>query len=75
GLYKRARAGQIKDMTGIDDPYEPPETADIVVDAVGLTARESADFILRELERQGWFSATRGEGTPKSPNSHHRATP
>jgi adenylylsulfate kinase len=57
GLYKKARAGQIKEMTGVDDPYEPPETADIVVDAVGLSAHESAEFILRELERQGWLPA------------------
>ena len=53
GIYKRARAGELKDMTGVDDPYEPPEAADIVVDAVRLSARESAEFILRELERQG----------------------
>lgn len=55
GLYKRARLGEVKDMTGVDDPYEAPEAAQIVVDAVGLSARESAAYILRELERQGWL--------------------
>jgi len=53
GLYRRARAGEIKEMTGIDDPYEPPEHAEIVVDAVRLAPSESADYILRELERRG----------------------
>ena len=53
GLYRRARAGEIREMTGIDDPYEPPEHAEIVVDAVRLSPGESADYILRELERRG----------------------
>jgi adenylyl-sulfate kinase len=52
GLYRRARAGEIHEMTGIDDPYEPPEHAEIVVDAVRLAPNESADYILRELERR-----------------------
>ena len=53
GLYRRARAGEIREMTGIDDPYEAPEHAEIVVDAVRLAPNESADYILRELERRG----------------------
>lgn len=53
GLYRKARAGEIREMTGVDDPYEPPEHPEIVVDAVRLTPAESAEFILRELERQG----------------------
>ncbi len=53
GLYRRARAGEIHEMTGIDDPYEPPENPEIVVDAVRLSAPASAEFILRELERRG----------------------
>jgi adenylylsulfate kinase len=56
GLYKRARAGQIKEMTGVDDPYEPPESAEVVVDTVKLTPPESARFILDELEARGWLS-------------------
>jgi adenylylsulfate kinase len=57
GLYKRARAGEIKEMTGVDDPYEPPEHPEIVVDAAHGSPSESADFLLRELERLGWLSA------------------
>jgi adenylyl-sulfate kinase len=53
GLYRRARAGEIHEMTGIDDPYEPPEHPEIVIDAVRLAPAESADFILSELERRG----------------------
>jgi adenylylsulfate kinase len=53
GLYRRARAGEIHEMTGVDDPYEPPEHPEIVVDAVRSSPGESADFVLGELERQG----------------------
>jgi adenylylsulfate kinase len=55
GLYKKARSGEIREMTGVDDPYEPPTHPDIVVDAVHLTPPESARFILHELERLGWL--------------------
>ena len=55
GLYKRARAGEIKDMTGVDDPYEAPEHPDIVVDTLGRGPEESAAFIRQELVRLGWL--------------------
>jgi adenylylsulfate kinase len=58
GLYKKARAGQIKEMTGVDDPYEPPDQPEIVVDTLHLTPAQSAEFIIGELDRQGWFSGT-----------------
>jgi len=61
GLYKKARAGEIKEMTGVDDPYEPPEHPEIVVDAVKGQPGDSAEFVLRELERLGWL--------PRSPPS------
>jgi len=60
GLYGKARAGQIREMTGVDDPYEPPEAPDLVVDAVRLTPRESAQFILRALEERGWVAPADG---------------
>ena len=53
GLYKKAREGKIKEMTGIDDPYEPPENAEVVVDTVRSDPGESAEFILSALERSG----------------------
>jgi len=55
GLYKKAREGKIKEMTGIDDPYETPETPEIVVDTVRHSPDQSAEFILKELERGGWL--------------------
>ena len=54
GLYKKARAGEIKEMTGVDDPYEPPTTPEIRVDTVRLAPRDSARYILKELDRLGW---------------------
>ena len=54
GLYKRAREGSIKEMTGVSDPYEAPEHPEIRVDTVNRNAKESAEFILSELERLGW---------------------
>jgi adenylylsulfate kinase len=55
GLYKRARAGEIHDFTGIDDPYEPPEHPEVTVDTTRLTPAESAEYVISELERLGWL--------------------
>ncbi len=50
GLYKKARAGQLKNFTGIDSPYEPPEAAEISVNTVALSVEEAADLIIDYLE-------------------------
>ena len=50
GLYKKARAGAIKNFTGIDSPYEPPEHAELVVDTTSLSAEAAADQILDYLK-------------------------
>jgi sulfate adenylyltransferase len=55
GLYAKARAGLIKDFTGIDDPYEPPERPEIVVDASKTSAEEAAHHILLYLEKEGYI--------------------
>lgn len=60
GLYKKAREGKIHEMTGVDDPYEMPEHADIVVDTVRQDADHSAEYILGELTRLGWIPNGRG---------------
>ncbi|HMO26176.1 MAG TPA: adenylyl-sulfate kinase [Tepidisphaeraceae bacterium] len=57
GLYKKARAGQIKGFTGIDDPYEAPETPEILIDTEKLNAESAARRILDELEKRGLLSA------------------
>ncbi|MBA4165061.1 MAG: adenylyl-sulfate kinase [Erythrobacter sp.] len=49
GLYKKARAGQLKNFTGIDSPYEEPEAAEIRVNTVEMTVEEAADHIIRKI--------------------------
>jgi bifunctional enzyme CysN/CysC len=49
GLYKKARAGSLKNFTGIDSPYEAPENPEITVNTVDMTPGEAADFIIRHL--------------------------
>ena len=51
GLYKKARAGTLKNFTGIDSPYEPPETPEIVVNTTELSADEAADVIIAYLDK------------------------
>jgi sulfate adenylyltransferase len=51
GLYKRARAGEIEGFTGIDDPYEEPETPEIRIDTTELDADRAIDRVLAGLER------------------------
>src|SRR5437868_11468142 len=53
GLYKKARAGEIKGFTGIDDPYEAPEKAEIVIDTERVNAEDAAKKILAHLETGG----------------------
>ena len=53
GLYKKARAGEIKNFTGIDSPYERPEVAEVIIDGAKETAEEAAINIVHELERKG----------------------
>jgi adenylylsulfate kinase len=50
GLYRKARAGEIKGFTGIDDPYEPPLDPEIEISTAGETPEESATRIVKELE-------------------------
>ncbi len=49
GLYKKARAGEIKNFTGIDSPYEAPETPEITVNTVEMTPSEAADYIIEQI--------------------------
>jgi adenylylsulfate kinase len=53
GLYAKARAGEIKEFTGISDPYEPPEHPELVIDTESQTPEESAAQILGYLEGLG----------------------
>jgi bifunctional enzyme CysN/CysC len=53
GLYAKARRGEIRNFTGIDSDYEPPELADIVVDTTTTSPEDSAQAIIAMLEREG----------------------
>ena len=55
GLYAKARAGIIKEFTGISDPYEEPADAEMVIDTEKLTAEEAAQEIILHLEREGYI--------------------
>ncbi|MEV4660824.1 adenylyl-sulfate kinase [Micromonospora echinofusca] len=54
GLYARARAGLLTGMTGIDDPYEEPTDADLVVDTSDLSVEEAVEAVLHHLNETGW---------------------
>jgi len=53
GLYKKARAGELKNFTGIDSPYERPDDAELIIEGAKVTAEEAALIIVHELESQG----------------------
>jgi adenylylsulfate kinase len=56
GLYKKARAGELKGFTGIDDPYEAPEKPELVLDAGKKDAETLADEVLAYLKKVGKIS-------------------
>ena len=56
GLYKKARAGEIKNFTGIDSPYEAPENPEISINTVSQSADEAADIIIEELQERGFLN-------------------
>ena len=53
GLYKKARAGEIKNFTGIDDPYEEPLNAEIVLHSDNMTLEQEVDLLLQLLVERG----------------------
>ena len=55
GLYAKARAGIVKEFTGISDPYEAPPHAEVVIDTAELSPEESAQAIILHLEREGFI--------------------
>ncbi|GAA6137240.1 adenylyl-sulfate kinase [Arenicella sp. 4NH20-0111] len=55
GLYKKARAGEIKNFTGIDDPYEAPESPEIVLNTDTMSLEEEVEAILSYLQEQRYL--------------------
>ena len=60
GLYAKARAGLVKEFTGISDPYEVPEHAEVMLDTAVLSVDEAVQKILLRLERDGYIHGTSG---------------
>ncbi|GAB2599249.1 sulfate adenylyltransferase [Paractinoplanes abujensis] len=54
GLYARARAGQLRGMTGIDDPYEEPADAELSIDTTTITVPEAIELVVAYLVDNGW---------------------
>ena len=57
GLYAKARAGIVKEFTGISDPYEMPDDADVVLDTSSMSPEEAAQAVILHLEREGYVGA------------------
>ncbi len=57
GLYKKARAGEIKGFTGIDDPYEAPENAELILRSHEQSIEEEIEQLIGLLEKQGLMDA------------------
>jgi bifunctional enzyme CysN/CysC len=53
GLYRKARRGELRNFTGIDSPYEPPEHAEIHVDTTRLSAEQATEAIVEHLTQAG----------------------
>ena len=53
GLYKKARAGELKNFTGIDDPYEEPLKPEITIDATSTSPQDATLIIIEYLQKQG----------------------
>ena len=60
GMYAKARAGEIKGFTGIDDPYEEPLRPEVVCNTANETVAESAEKVIAFLESQGYIPAPTG---------------
>jgi len=60
GLYAKARAGIIKEFTGVSDPYEVPKDADVVIDTSHITPEEAAQQVYLFLEKEGYIGPASG---------------
>ena len=80
GLYAKARGGLIRNFTGIDDPYEPPDDAEVTVDTSTTSAEAAVEQILGFLGQQGFIGAwddpgreARSHTLPPYPSPSHKA--
>jgi sulfate adenylyltransferase len=70
GMYAKARRGEIKDFTGIDDPYESPLHPELTLDTVNNTPEENARRILAYLIQQGFVRGTPATAAKEEANGH-----
>ncbi|NIV71348.1 adenylyl-sulfate kinase [Candidatus Saccharibacteria bacterium] len=63
GLYKKARAGEIANFTGISDPYEAPDNPELIVNTSSTPVEESAQEVIRFLEEHSYLTAEKLEKT------------
>ena len=56
GLYRKARCGELKNFTGIDSPYEPPEHAEVRIDSVNMAPENAAELIIAQLRAMKVFA-------------------
>jgi len=66
GLYAKARAGLVKEFTGVSDPYEVPVDAEVTLDTTDMTPEEAAQEIFLYLEREGFIGASSQDGQPST---------
>jgi adenylyl-sulfate kinase len=62
GMYKKALAGEIKGFTGVDDPYEAPETPEVIIDTDKETPEQSAAKIIARIEELGYLESKTASG-------------
>lgn len=74
GMYKKALAGEIRNFTGIDDPYEPPLNAEIVIDTENATPAACLARIVGRLEEIGLLARVAGTANAADPQRKGRAT-
>jgi bifunctional enzyme CysN/CysC len=53
GLYRKARAGQLRNFTGIDSPYEAPESPELRIDTAAMSSEAAAEAVVEQLARRG----------------------
>jgi adenylylsulfate kinase-like enzyme len=63
GMYAKARRGEIKEFTGIDDPYEAPEHPELTLDTVGHTPEDNARLVLEYLRTRGFVRLPESQAT------------
>jgi sulfate adenylyltransferase len=74
GLYAKARAGLLKEFTGISDPYEVPADADLVIDTTDVTAEACCEKILSHLRREGYLPPDALSPDPTNPHKSSSAS-